>query len=131
MKIEEFKDHFSANNSQGLQNAVNLFVYSMPERVQEGAVFLHEPSLIEAVHETPGIFKGRIQVITRSKDYSRGYDMARDAFKVMKMNGTQLASIFVDYCRPLGTPTSYRRSAGDLIEFSVNFDVRYHDPDFA
>lgn len=108
-----------------LVNGQDLFVYSMPAQVQAGALLVQESAGNVVHHETPGIFEGRFQVIVRDTDYSLGSQRAWELFYLLTLLEKDLTDYVVTYCRPRHTPMPFSRSDGDLIEFSINFDLRY------
>lgn len=110
-----------------LINGVDLFVYSMPAPVTAGVLLTHESAGNRVDHEMPGIFEGRFQVIVRDTDYDLGFQRAWEIFYLLTLLEQDLTDYIVTYCRPRHTPMPFSRSDGDLIEFSINFDLRYRN----
>jgi len=123
MNLSPIRDYIAASSNMIVGR--DLFVYSMPATVKRGVLLVTESAGNHVLHETPGAFEGRYQIIVRDPDYEKGYARAEEMFDMLNLIEMDLTTYVVTYSRPRHTPLPFSRSSGDLIEFSINFDFRY------
>ena len=122
MNLQPIRDYIGDNTDMTVGE--DLFTFSMPPQVKEGVIVVTETAGQHVDHYMPGIFKGRYQIISRSPDYDAAYDRAQELFDLLNMREVDLGDYVVTYSMPRHTPMPYRRSEGDLVECSVNFNIR-------
>tara|TARA_R110000851_G_scaffold59347_11_gene137423 strand:- start:12744 stop:13127 length:384 start_codon:yes stop_codon:yes gene_type:complete len=126
MKLEPISQYIEDNTN--LELGVNLFTHSMPPDVNEGVLVVTESAGNRVDHEVIGVYLGRFQTIIRSQNYGTGTARAYEVFNLLNMSEVDLTEYVVTYSRPRHTPHPIGgRSTGDLIELSINFDLRYRD----
>ena len=123
MNLDPIADYLAANSD--LAVGVDLFTYSMPPFVDAGVLLVAEMTHSFVDHEMPGIFKNRYQAIVRDSVYDTGKARADEIFAKLYLRNVDLGEYVVTYSRPLNQPIPFSRSEGDLVEFSVNFEIRY------
>ena len=125
MNLDPIRDYIAANTT--LTVGKDLFSYSMPPQVDKGVLILTEAAGNRVDHEVKGVFKGRYQIIVRDTDYDIGMLRANQMFNLLDLLEENMGTYVVTYSRPRHTPLPFSRSEGDLIEFSINFDLRYRN----
>lgn len=125
MNLHPIRDYIAANTS--LKVGETLFSYSIPADVDVGVLVVSEPAGNRVDHEIKGVFKGRYQIIVRDKDFDSGMLRANQLFTLLDLIETDMYEYVVTYSRPRNTPLPFARSDGDLIEFSINYDIRYRN----
>lgn len=123
MNLLPIRNYIAANTD--LVPRKTLLVFSMPADLKSGVVLVPSPVGGRIDHEIPGIYEERFQAIVRDPHYQPGMDRAEELFNLLTLLNVDMGEYVVDYCRPRHTPFAYPRSDSDLLEFSVNFDVRY------
>ena len=125
MNLKPLQDYIAAHTD--LVFGQDLFEYSLPARVTKAVVLVLEPANAYVDHEIPGLFKNRFQVIVRDPVFDDGRARADELFDLLKFENVDLTEYKVDYCRPRHKPLPFSRSAGDTVEFSINFEIRYRE----
>lgn len=124
MRLEPIAE-FIENNTN-LIRAKTLFVHSMPAGVNPAVLMVTENAGNRVDHEVKGVFLGRYQVIVRDASYSNCSTRAYELFSLLYLLEENMGEYVVTYSRPRHTPNPIGgRSAGDLVELSINFDLRY------
>jgi len=123
MNVYPIRDHIAANTD--LVVGETLFSFHMPPDIKRGVLVITENSGDRPDHEISGIFKARYQVIVRDYDFDNGMRRAEDIYALLNLIETDMNDYVVTYSRPRNTPLPFSRSSGDMIEFSINFDIRY------
>lgn len=126
MKLEPIQDYIDAETD--LTTGVDLFVHSMPADVKQGVLIVTESAGNRVDHEVKGVFLGRYQVIVRDSDMARCSARAYEMFDLLDLVETDMTEYVITYSRPRHTPNVIGgRSKGDLIEMSINYDLRYRN----
>lgn len=105
-----------------------LFIGLMAQNVDNGILLRSPLQGIAYNYEMPGYFaRVHFQMIVRCQDFAVGYDLATRASQALTLvdDSTSLPGYKINYLRPRHEPVSYPLSAGNNLEFSVNFDVNY------
>lgn len=127
MKLEPIQDYIAG--STDLTMGRDLFVYSMPASAKSAVLIVTENAGNQVDHEVKGVFKGRYQIIVRDSDMGRCTTRAYELFDLLDLTETDVGEYVITYSRPRHTPNPIGgRSEGDLIEMSINFDLRYRTP---
>ena len=102
----------------------SLFVNQMPPAA-ERAVMLRSPLAGSKInYELPGFYQTEFQVIARSHSFDDGDALIREAMDALLIEfETDIDTMRVNYCRPATEPVTYPLSLGNLLEFSVRFDI--------
>ena len=125
MNLDPICDYIAANTD--LVVAENLFSYSIPAQVSNAVLLVAESANGFVDHEIPGIFKNRYQVIVRDAVYETAKTRADELFDLLNLREVDMGEYVVTHSLPRHKPFPFRRSDGDLVEFSINFDVRYRE----
>lgn len=107
---------------------VNLFVNMYPADVTLGVLLLSSPDGTKINYDLPAYRRGEFQVIVRvaSSDFVTGETLIKDIVRLLTVESeTQLDLVMAKHIHPLHEPISYRASAGNNVEFSVNFEMVY------
>lgn len=104
----------------------SLFVHVMPDDCTAGIVLVGKPTGSPVDAEIPGYRPGAgFQAVVRHASYTDGFSLIRQVVSLLTTEKTTMAGMFVNYIRPRHEPVITPRSAGNLLEFSVNFDANY------
>lgn len=115
---------------------VDIFQHHIPETAPDGSLLLKMPmDGVPINHYVYGLYKGRFQVIMRSKNHAFGDARApliNTSLTLQKVgfvdhNGNTLMRMLNCYATTL--PVVYPRSAGNEFEWSCNFLSHYLLPD--
>jgi hypothetical protein len=119
MNLLPFVDYLKDN----LGTPEPVFLYNMPETANSGILLLH--SLLGATFgdDLPGYKKASFQAIVRHATYPEGYQLAKRTMQVLDVYRQEMGGLYVTRCKPRHDPVAFPKSRGDMIEFSVNFDV--------
>lgn len=123
MNLTPIQDYINDNTTW--VTGVDLFSYSMPHDLDRGVLVITDGTGNRPDHEVPGIFVARFQVIIRNPDILEGMQQANALYDLLNLLNTDLIDYHVEYSRPRHTPISYPRSPGSVIEWSINYDIRY------
>lgn len=127
MKLEPIQDKVEA--ATDLTSGTDLFIYSMPNSVQTGVMISIDDDSGKADHEIPGRYWTEVQIVSRSSDYIAARDRAYELMNVLRSETVEdYGEYCTNYFRPTTLPIPYRRSDGDLVEFSINFEVLLFTP---
>lgn len=124
MNLFDIQDYIVSQVTD-LQISVDLFVFHMPETVKSGVLLALDTAGARSDDTIPGLYHNRFQTIIREVNYAEGYAMAKNISNVLDVRGLTLGSIRYDFIKPNHNPIPYRRGQSDLLEFSVNYKVRY------
>lgn len=127
MNLDPIVDYLAAELSLNVGgNAPGaVFGYQAPAGIDDSILVVMEPELQFVDHEIKGVFSGRIQTIVRGKTFTSVKARAAQVFATLDIAEVDMTEYVVTYCRPRNTPFPLPRSEGGLIEFSINFDIRY------
>lgn len=102
-----------------------LFMYHMPETVKRGILVLHSLTGARFDNDINGYKKAKFQLIIREVDFQSGYALAKQAMTALKVERVTQGLAYFHFINPLHDPVAFPKSAGDFIEFSVNFETIY------
>lgn len=103
----------------------SVFLNMMPMEA-ELAILLRSPlSGTKINYELPGYFQTEFQLIVRSHSYPEGETLIGQVMSALTMTETQVEDHYFKYSRPRTEAVAYPLSNGNLIEFSVAFDVTF------
>jgi len=102
----------------------SIFVYMMPSEAVSAVMVRNQLAGTRINHELPGYYKTRLQVIARGANYKAAETLMASAVAALTLEpGAVLGDMTFNYCRPQTLPMPFPLSAGNLIEFSVYFEV--------
>jgi hypothetical protein len=111
----------------------NLFIGEMPAACEEGVLLLDRLGGNSINIETP---RRRVGVMfsaaVRSRNFNSAKDLATRTFKeITILRPLTYKGIYFQRVMPIEDPRFYRRSAGGMMEFEVEFEATYVllDPD--
>lgn len=122
------------NASLATALGVDLFEHHIPESATEGLLMKLPMDGIKVNHYVDGFYRGRFQIILRSKSHADG-DIKAPLINAaltfrertfIDSNGHLLMNIL--QCLPTTLPVVYPRSAGNVYEWSCNFEAQYFMP---
>lgn len=102
-----------------------IFMYHMPEKTTRGIQILHNLNGAKLDQEIVGQRSGRFQIIVRETNFQSGYALAKQVMDALKVDRVTQGLTYFHFITPLHDPVGYPKSAGDFIEFSVNFETIY------
>jgi hypothetical protein len=103
-----------------------LFINTMPDDCVAGIVLLGKAAGSPIDPEIRGYHPGAgFQATVRHASYTDGFTLIRQIMSLLTMEKTSMVGMFVNYIRPRHEPIIVPRTAGNLLEFSVNFDANY------
>lgn len=118
MNIDDLADRLEK------EGITNVYVHYMPEEITQGVLLLSNDDPIDP--EIPNYRPdASIQAVIRHTKHGPGFALANRVIGILTITGEQTANMMVNYCRPRHEPVVFPRSAGDLLEWSVNFDANY------
>lgn len=122
MELEPIQDYLAANTT--LVSGQDLFIYHKPHEVEPAVQLVLDDSGNRVDSEITGRYIQRFQVIVSDPDYTRGKNRAAEIFDLLRSEVTQdWTGYCTSYIRPMSLPINYRRSAGDVVEWSINFET--------
>jgi hypothetical protein len=104
----------------------SIYVFHMPFSVKTGVLLLHNLNGAKLDCELPGYKKAKFQAIVRSPKFEEGYQLSKEIMTAL--NGVRrgtLDGVYYYYIKPIHDPVAFPTSAGDNIEFSVNYEMVY------
>lgn len=106
----------------------NIFVHHFPEQKTVGILLRQSAMGTPIDHNLPGYFRSKFQLIARATSYEEGRALAQLASDELTMLNIALDDgMYMKQCLPTNQPVAFPSSKGDLLEFSVNFDVAFND----
>ena len=128
MDLYPIQDFVETNTS--LTIGVDLFVFSIPHGIDKGVLLTREVSETRVDHEIPGRSQSRFQVIVRDPDHETGKALAYELYWLLWIREfTDWTDFCTNYIRPRHEPVAFRRSDGDVIEWSINYETDFfRDP---
>lgn len=118
---------FIADNTD-LVVGQTIFCRSMPAGVSRAVLVLLDHYDGEADQEIPGRYFQPYQLVVRDPDSSAGLVRANELMVLLRREiPVELDTVKMINSRPRHLPLDYRRSDGDLIEWSLNFDAVFHE----
>lgn len=103
----------------------DLFIHHMPESVNEGILVIGPESGTMIDHHLPGYRRTSFQLIIRANEYGSGEERAEKISESLTGDGISMQGMYVKRVHPRHEPIVFPSSKGDLLEFSVNFDIVY------
>jgi hypothetical protein len=104
-----------------------IFVHAFPPKASGVLIILDR---LEGVTDTdmPGRYFQPFQIIVRNADLVKGRELAWKLFAHFDIEvPAELPSSVLSRCKPKHMPLPFRRSDGDIVEWSVNFDAIFLD----
>lgn len=109
---------------------VSLYIYNMPENMQNGVVLLDDPDMPTEIDEyIPKLKKSNFRAVVRGGNFVDAMQLARqvqtalDKYNYTASNGLKFLRI-----KPTYDPIPYPVSESDVIEVSVNLWTAYIEP---
>lgn len=106
-----------------------LFINMLPVGTPSGVMLRNSLSGTEIDYELPDYFRTDFQMIVRAGSYPSGEALIEKATKALTFNDKQLGNLHFNYSRPRTEPVVFPLSEGNLLEFSVYFDVSFYKVD--
>lgn len=112
----------------------DIFPQHMPAQVEEGMLLRLPMEGVPLNHYIPGYFKGRFQVILRSKSMDTGEPKASQICQALNMREVTFSGadghllMRVLQCFPVTLPINYARTDANVFEWSCNFLAHYVMP---
>lgn len=103
----------------------DIFIHSMPASCNVGVLVRMPLTGVDINHELPDYFHDDMQIIVRHTATAAGDVLAKQVQEALTLYNVTLTdgvtTIFVNHMLPATLPIIYRRSDGNLIEWSMNF----------
>lgn len=103
-----------------------LFINMMPIDLNLGILIRNPLVGTEIDYELIDYFNTEFQLIVRADTYIKGEDLMRQAMNVLNVQNKELDNLFFNFIRPRTEPIVFPLSDGNLLEFSVDFDVNFY-----
>jgi hypothetical protein len=105
----------------------DLFIFQMPPGPRQAIMLRERLQGTPINHELPGYFRTIFQMVVRHPSYVDGMALAKQvsAALAVTQEGTVVGPQTFNYIRAQTEPVGFPVSEGNLIEFSVFFDVCY------
>lgn len=100
-----------------------LYVNMLPIGVPQAVLLRNSLTGTEIDHELPGYSKTQFQAIVRAPSYPQGEQLMEKLTTALTLSDEKLGQYHFNYCRPRTEPVVFPLSEGNLLEFSVYFDV--------
>lgn len=127
MKLEIIADFLVAGGFGTI--GTDIFLYEMPPDCKKGILIRMPPDSGRIDYYLPGYFKHTVQVIVRDQVHQDGHDLSDLLQTTLNFGRQQITtasgSITFNFMRLGRLPVRYPRSAGNGIEWSLNFDACY------
>ncbi|WP_051331773.1 minor capsid protein [Methylocaldum szegediense] len=106
-----------------------IFVHHMPETVETGVLLRIDLPGAKCYPEIPNYRRGDFLMVIRDADPGKGYRLASEIAKLLTWRGPRALdrTFKVMQCVPLRDPIPYPETAGDYIEFAVEFRIHFVD----
>ena len=102
----------------------DLFSFSMPDSVTRGVVLMAPLSGVKVDNELGRCyFEGKFQAIIRDPSYQDGYERAEEVRNALTKDYLVVEGQTFKKIHPKHLPVPFKRSDGNQIEFSINFDI--------
>lgn len=105
--------------------AETIFINMIPVEAPQGILLRNNLRGTEIDYELPGYHKTDFQVIVRAASYPAGDSLIVDVCHALTIVERQLGPLYFKFMRPKTKPVVFPLSAGNLLEFSVEFSVVY------
>lgn len=103
----------------------SIFINMIPAECPTGILLRNPLQGTPIDYELPGYYKTSFQLIVRTASYTDGEALINSAIESLTVVGKSIGDSFFHYSRPKTLPVSFPLSKGNLLEFSVNFDVAF------
>lgn len=103
--------------------AETIFINMIPVEAPIGILLRNDLRGTEIDYELPGYFKTNFQAIVRAPDYVTGHALIEQVSAALMLSEQQVGSMYFKFLRPRTKPVVFPLSAGNLLEFSVNFSA--------
>lgn len=105
--------------------AETIFINMIPVEAPQGILLRNNLRGTEIDYELPGYYKTDFQVIVRAPNYPAGDALIAEVCNALTLVEQQLGPLYLKFMRPKTKPVVFPLSAGNLLEFSVEFSVAY------
>lgn len=105
--------------------AETIFINMIPVEAPQGILLRNNLRGTEIDYELPGYHKTDFQVIVRAPNYPAGDALIVEVCNALTLVEQQLGPLYLKFMRPKTKPVVFPLSAGNLLEFSVEFSVAY------
>lgn len=120
--IEQLLAHLQA---LGLgEVGVNLFRHKMPAPVESGLLVVTLMP-IEVHPDARQYYSGTVQIIARARTVDGATQKANSVIDAIGDEIIDLETVKIVHLRPRHLPLPFPSSEGDLVEASVNFDIKF------
>lgn len=101
----------------------SIYINMLPIDVSLGALLRNDLNGTEIDYELIGYSRTRFQAIVRAPTYPQGESLMEKLTQAITVNNTRMGMYHFNYIRPRTEPVVFPLSEGNLLEFSVYFDV--------
>ncbi len=100
-----------------------LFVNMLPINTAIGILLRNDLRGTEIDYELRGYTRTQFQAIVRAPNYPQGESLMEKLTQSLTVTNTPIGDIHFNFIRPRTEPVVFPLSEGNLLEFSVYFDV--------
>lgn len=100
-----------------------LFINMLPIDTPLAVLLRNSLTGTEIDYELPGYSKTQFQAIVRAPSYPQGESLMKKLTTALTFLDITVGNYYFNYCRPRTEPVVFPLSEGNLLEFSVYFDV--------
>lgn len=101
----------------------NIYINMLPIDVSLAVLLRNSLTGTEIDYELRGYSKTHFQAIVRAPSYPQGEALMNKLTAALTLSDTTVDTYHFNYCRPRTEPVVFPLSEGNLLEFSVYFDV--------
>lgn len=100
-----------------------LYINMLPIGVPTAVLLRNSLNGTKIDYELPGYSRTQFQAIVRAPGYPQGEALMEKLTAALTLTDKAIGSYHFNYCRPRTEPVVFPLSEGNLLEFSVYFDV--------
>lgn len=100
-----------------------LYINMLPIGVPTAVLLRNSLNGTEIDYELPGYSRTQFQAIVRAPGYPQGEALMERLTAALTLADKTIGPYHFNYCRPRTEPVVFPLSEGNLLEFSVYFDV--------
>lgn len=121
MNLLPLAEHLQTNKVGTMGKTI--YINMLPIGVPLAVLLRNSLTGTEIDYELPGYSKAQFQSIVRAPGYPQGEALMEKLTAALTLNDVTIGPYHFNYCRPRTEPVVFPLSEGNLLEFSVYFDV--------
>lgn len=121
MNLLPLAEHLQTNKVGTMGKTI--YINMLPIGVPLAVLLRNSLTGTEIDYELPGYSKAQFQSIVRAPSYPQGEALMEKLTAALTLSDVTIGPYHFNYCRPRTEPVVFPLSEGNLLEFSVYFDV--------